>query len=58
MPSTPEQPNIATARSAALGQSNGRILPVTSTRRRTIIREAQFPSTSVVTQYRGAREGL
>jgi hypothetical protein len=28
------------------------------TRRRTIIREAQFPPTSVVTQYRGAREGL
>ncbi len=31
---------------------------VTPTRRRTIIKEAQFPKTSMVAQYRGAREGL
>lgn len=31
---------------------------ITPTRRRTIIREAQFPKTSQVAQYRGAREGL
>jgi hypothetical protein len=31
---------------------------VTPTRRRAIIKEAQFPKTSMVAQYRGAREGL